>query len=1080
MVRFLFGRAVSGKTTTILNMIKEDVDCGQRDVVLLVPEQASFDYERSLLRILGDGRYTAVPVLSFTRLLDEVGRNCGGISGKHLTDSGRIILMSRAMKAVEDNLSLFSKYSSNTSFINSVIDVIGEFKRCGITSDEVRLFATRSKGALSQKLCDLALLYDAYDGVIKNQYIDVSDDMLRLGSMLSQYAYFSEKTVYIDSFKNFTGSQIKVIEHIIRQADEVVFSFCFDGERNKAGLFSNVLKTVNELERLAKKHGVSVEKPVILDKNYYSNEALAALESALCGKEREIYSYDCEQITLCEAESVYDETEFAANEIRRLVRSGKYRYRDFVVICRDDEKYRQAFLNTCERYSVPCFKDKRHTISHTPLPVFLLSALKACRTLSSEDILRYLKTELAGLSFDEVSLLENYVYVWRIERDDWKKEWNMSPSGFDGFSDEDKEQLDLLQQLRVRAITPLLNLRSRLGDCAEQMTNALWRLMEDCSVGEKLPLLCGDNSELEIISGSYDAVVEILDALNDTLGDAFCTIEQFEEYFEIALSSAEVGSIPQMLDEVTFGAADRIKPKEPKVVFVLGLNQGVFPATANAGGIIGGNERIKLLRLGMPITDYTLGFSIDEEYLLYTTLCAASDRVYACYHTVDDSGKEAKPSVVIENIARLFQNCRKITFGKDSFSYDRIETPRAAFTGLMRNYDGELSLSLKAVFSAGEYKDRLNQIERLRSEKEDELSCGMGEKLYGKNMYLSATAINTYFTCNFSYFCKYGLHAKTINPAEINTLQRGTMVHEVLEKTIEKYGKDICTLSDEQIKAEAENTIEEYLAAIQGIEQVADARMEYIVKSIKKLSVAILCHMRDEFAQSGFEPVKCELKIGGEDGDIEAAVIKTPDGSIKLRGAIDRVDTYGAYIRVVDYKTGTRKFALSDVLYGLNMQMLLYLYAALKSQKYKDFAPAGVLYLEANSKVGDTAPFIMNGIINDKENVRTAMEADNEGKYIPQISFNKDGSVSKRSNSFIDEELFYDTFNHMERLLVKMNRELLEGKMPVNPRDTGNKDACTYCDFASVCGIENRSHQKSPKRANGELSEIFKGGDGNV
>ena len=450
MIRFLFGRAVSGKTTTILSEIKNDVDLEQKQVVLLVPEQSSFEYERSLLRILGDGRFTNVPVLSFTRLLDEVGRNCGGIGGKHLTDCGQTILMSRAVRAVSENLSVFSKYVGNTSFLTSLIDIIDEFKRSGIDSEALRDYAEKAQGMLSLKLKDIALVYDSYDGIKEGTFIDASDDMARLDKMLSEYAYFAEKTVYIDSFKNFTGAQLKVLEHIIRTADEVVFSFCHSGNSNQT-VFMNVCETVRKIENISKKHGVEIAPPTVLDKNYYSSEELSALERVLSGMDRTPYTESAENITVCEAETLYDEAEFVANEIRRLVREEGYRYRDFVVFCRDDETYRSRIENICGKYSVPCFKDKRHSIDHTPLPVFLQSAMKAADRYHSEDILRFLKTELADLSFKEISELENYVYIWKIEGEMWKNEWTMSPSGFDGFNENDEKKLAELNELRKRA-----------------------------------------------------------------------------------------------------------------------------------------------------------------------------------------------------------------------------------------------------------------------------------------------------------------------------------------------------------------------------------------------------------------------------------------------------------------------------------------------------------------------------------------------------------------------------------------------------------------------------------------------------
>lgn len=1086
MLRFIFGRAHSGKTTTVLNRIKTELDGGNKDIVLIVPEQSSFDYERKLLRILGDGRYTSVPVLSFTRLIDEVGRLCGGIAGKRLSDCGRTVLMSRAVSSVTDELSLLGKYSANTKFIESVIDTVNEFKRCGIDSADIKNCAdTLPKGILSAKLRDIALVTDAYDGIIKNEYVDPCDDMMHLEKQLSQYAYFSEKTVYIDAFKNFTGAQIKILEQVIRQADDVTFSFCFDEHlSNDAALFSNVGATVRKLVSVAEKYGVDIDKPTVLNKPHFTTEELCALERCLSLGSTDVYEHDANSVTVCAADSIYDEAEFVANEIRRLVRTEGYRYRDFVIIARSEDTYRSAVEHMCRRYEIPCFTDKRYGIAYLPLSVFLRSAINASFSFSTDEILKYLKTELAGLSLDEINMLENYVYIWKIDRADWKKEWTMSPSGFDKFDDTDIKQLKTLNDLRTRAISPILSLKSSFNGSAEAMATAIWKLMTDCSVADRLAALIDElpPDDAELNRQSYDAVINILDSLCDTLGTAECTPRMFSEYFELALSQAEVGTIPQMLDEVTFGAADRIKPRDPKIVFAVGMNQGVFPASAACGGIIGSSERSRLLRLGLPITDYTLGFSIDEKYLIYTTLCCASDRVYVSYSASDSAGKPAKPSSVVENILSLFPKCHTLTYGKDSFTADRVETAGAAYTGFMRNFGNTaLCNALSDVFgSIPLYSERIRSAKRYKQNLQPTLSCETSERLFGKNMCLSATGIDTYFRCSFSYFCRYGLHVKVIKPAEIDVLQRGTIVHEVLEKLITEKGAGVSALTDDEIREKTDLIVEEYLARIQGIDQICDNRFMYLVSCIKSLTVEVVCHIRDEFAQSGFVPVFCELKIGGADGDIEEAVIPAPDGGrITLRGAIDRVDSFGAYIRVVDYKTGARKFCLPDVLFGLNMQMLLYLYAALSSKRFSDCVPAGVLYLEASKHLGEDNNFCMNGLLRDDKEVIEAMDAENSGKYIPRLRYKKDGTPYKNKD-YINGELFSDIFAHMEKLLVKMNMSLRAGEISVDPTDGLDKDACKYCDYAAVCGIENRAHNKVLRLDGEALEKAFKEGGYNV
>ncbi len=1080
MLKFIFGRAASGKTETVFRHIKAQTENGAKNQILIVPEQSSFDCERKLLHILGDGKYTDVPVLSFTRLCDEVGRLHGGLGLRRLTECERIIFMSRAVSSARDELAFFAKYADDTRFIENAITTLDEFKRCGIGSAELREWSERVSGALSQKLCDLALINDYYEALIGNKFSDPSDELASLDRKLGEYAYFAEKTVYIDSFKNFTGAQLNIIERIIAQADDVIFSFCFDEHLTADGeLFSNVAATVRRITEIAQKHGVSVAPYEVLSQNFYKSPALAALERGLSVCPGEVFAEPTDAVNIMSAPDKYGEAELCAREIRRLVREEGYRYRDFLVVARHAEQYCGAVEDMCRRYELPCYIDRRYEISFLPLSVYLLSALRAADNFSTEDILKYLKTELCGFTALETATLENYAYIWKINGKKWCDEWTMSPSGLDKFDDEDKARLEEINALRVRAITPLFRLRTAAGKPARDIAEAAWNLLESESVSERLATLCEQLPPLEAEQNrlGFSAVADILDSLVIALNDDAMTLKKFYEFFALALSGATVGTIPQMLDEVSFGSADRIMPREPKIVFMLGINQGVFPSSVTASGIIAGSERQSLLRAGMPILDYTLGFSVDEEYLAYKNACCATDKVYFSF-AANDGGEEAKPSGIVDRVEKILPACRRLCYDEIA-QKDLIETAATAFTALMRDREGAPSGMEEYFALKDDYNSLIAAVDNVKNIGDERLSGDIGTRLFGKNMYLSATGIDTYFRCAFSYFCRYGIGAKVIKPAEIDSLQRGTIVHEALEKIVSANGKEIVNLTDEEIVSEIDKIAEEFLARIPGIEQIADNRFMYSIAAIKQLTADVIRHIRDDFAQNGFEPVKCELKISGEDSDIEGAVIKTEGGSIKLRGAIDRVDRFGAYIRVVDYKTGSRKFRLPDVLYGLNMQMLLYLYAVIKSDKFEGAKPAGVLYLETRKTPDEEQNFRMNGIIARDEIIHAAMDAENDGRFVPKLKRKKDGSFYK-SNDFIEPEHFYEIFDYMEELLRGMNLDLRAGKIAVDPTDGLDKDACKYCDFAAVCGIENTPHRKVEKCDDMRMWEKFKGGDANV
>ena len=334
MLKFIFGLPASGKTHTVMQMIKEDAKNG-RQSVLLVPEQFSFESERSVLKTLGDRAARSVSVMSFSRLCDEIGRNTGGIAGRTLNDGDKVIFMNRALSAVEKELKLWSGYCRSVAFAKTMLDTVGEFKINSVTPQDIRN-AALSVGSekLSAKLNDTALIYETYDTLTGEKFIDPADALTKLYRQLEQFKYFRNKTVYIESFKGFTGQQFKIIDRILAQADDVTVALTDDIRLQKEfNIFSNIRKAEERIRKSAKRFGVEEAEPIFLGESRYNSKSLSALERLIAGGEPVLSNG--EGITVCEAALMFDEAEFAARTIRRLVRENGIRYRDFVIIARD-------------------------------------------------------------------------------------------------------------------------------------------------------------------------------------------------------------------------------------------------------------------------------------------------------------------------------------------------------------------------------------------------------------------------------------------------------------------------------------------------------------------------------------------------------------------------------------------------------------------------------------------------------------------------------------------------------------------------------------------------------------------------
>lgn len=1081
MLTFILGKPKTGKTTLIINKIKELSEKGGK-AVFVVPEQFTFETERAVLKALGDKASLDVTVLSFSRLCDEIGNISGGIAGKLLGDADKVIFMHRALSSLKGELKLWGRYTDNVNFSTTMLDTIGEFKINAITPEEIRKASEKiSLPSLKAKLLDIALIYESYDMLVGERFIDPADRLSKLYSQLENTRYFDGKTVFIDSFKGFTGQQYKIIERIFSQADNVYVSFTDNIKVKKEySIYANIRKAEEKIKNIALKYKKGISDPIILDNSYCFNDSLDDLEELLSSgtvnSEKDIGN----GINLVYGSTVYDEAEFTARTIRKLVRTKGLRYRDFVIIARELEAYEEAVANACKKNGISCFYDKRMPLSDFPLTVAVQTAVSAIK-FSTENILRFHKTGLGTLSYDEISVLENYTYLWNIEGVIWQDKWDMNPRGFETKKEcaETVKELEEINNLREMAIKPLVEFKNSFSGSASDMARAIIKLFRNCNVGEKLkgmvnaPYIVDMPYSEDLLRQAYDIYMDILDSLVISFGDATISADSFMDALNIAVSKASVGVIPQCLDQVSFGSADRIRPSSPKYAFILGANQGEFPKNAANSGIFNISERKELIEYDINIEDNSLFTSIEESYLVYSNLCCPTDGLYISCHSRSITGEKTEPSAFFEDIK---ENIKCSIFYEPSDILDKASLPE---TGLslyseyckrLRNQNTQVSSLGKALQKEG-FGDKLEFIENMISDKPLKIENKTALELYGNEIYMSATKFDTFNRCRFSHFCRYGLGAKKLQPADFDVLQRGTIVHYVLERFITDYGKGISELADAELERLTDLYIDEYLDSVSGFRSVETARTRFLVSRVSRSLKEVVKHLAKELGQSDFEPVACEMKIGKDGIPLEFGF---ENGKILINGSIDRVDEYNGYIRIVDYKTGSKSFKLPDILFGLNLQMLLYLYAVTRARDIPDSKSAGILYMPSKRDINGKG-MAMNGLINMDSDLSYAMDKSGTGEFVPKLRLNSDGSVSKLNKSYISGNKFGEIFDYIEKLIKKTGEKLLSGDIAVSPMDGRESKACAYCDFASVCRAEDIISERVPDLNNDDVFEAMKG-----
>ena len=1076
MLQFILGRAGSGKTEYLRRVLSDRSLQGDGKCIMLVPEQYSFETEKAMLRLAGPQRANAIGIYSFTRLGETVFRQVGGAAGRRLTDGGRRILMSSAIAACEDCLEVYRSAARSGRITDLMLTAVNEMKLCEITPEQLTETAKELKSrSLAQKLRELGAIYAAYNALVAASYLDSRDDLTRLAQALKGSGLFSGYTIAVDSFEGFTVQELGVLRELLRQADNVLVSLCTDGlSRDGAGLFALVDRTRWRLTRLAEEEQVEVLPPVVLTSSpRFQNENLKLLEAQLFFPEEGLVSKDARGITLFEARDVFQEAEYVAASIRELAVRGM-RYRDISIICRSPQQYYGCLDVALKKRDVPCFLSQPVRVDGEPVTRFVLGALETVQNgLDTGGLLDLLKTGVAGFTPEEISDLENYAFLWRISGPAWREEFVRHPRGFGWeMTEEDAACLRGLNGLRERLIAPLERFEEGTRDASgREISQAVYRLLMDFELEETLPEYCrrlerdGEGALAARQLRVWDLLMEILDQMHSILGDRKITRERYCRLLKEVLAGEDVSEIPQTVDQVVFGTAEQVRQSSPQAVFLIGVTQGDFPLNPRSSGVFSDAERRELIALDLPLGDPLEQKAIEERYLAYSVACAPS-RMLTISWPRSAGGEDKEPSELVAGVRGIFPGLEPERNLPEEFFANSREAAFSRMAARWRENSPQAEALRQFAREDPDYAGRLEALERAAGERPQRVEDPvLAQKLYGERLYFSPTQIETYHSCPFKYFCRYGLNARERRPAQVDVLQYGSIMHHLLEKIFSLSPEERAGYSQEKLLELVRELIAAYARENMGGLELLSGREKYRLDRMAQSACKLILHIEAELAQSRFVPEHMEWKLGK---NAPLLRVETGDGAVvTVGGTIDRVDVYHRpdgrrYVRVIDYKTGGKSFKLADVLYGLNMQMLVYLAALVEDgQSF----PAGILYMPAGEpnvsaeRGADPAEIEkasrrqlkMSGLLLDDSEIIQAMEAGAKGEFIP-AALKKDGSPDSRSSVLSQEDLRL-VLEHSKRLIAAMGQELLQGAAEARP-NMKNHSACQYCPYGAVCGRE--------------------------
>lgn len=1067
MLHLILGRDWTANREFVLRKIAEDVRERRPNRILMVPELISHDTERRLCAAAGDTASRYAEVLSFTRLGRRVSDAVGSAALECLDGGGRVVAMAAAARQLSSRLKSYASVETKPEFLTGLIDGIDEFKRCCITSEDLKAASKEAEGSLAQKLEELSLLMESYDALCSRGKRDPRDQMTWVLEQMEAGDFAKNHVFYIDGFPDFTRQHMAILEHLIAASPDVTVSLNCDRPESPLLAFEKAGSTASQVLRAAQRAGVEVE---ILHVRERENALLPVREFLFQGNLPENQAQGV--LHTIRVDTPWEECMCAAQRVMELVRGG-CRFRDITLVLTDVGGYLPLVNLVFHRMHIPIYQSGTEDILQKSVISTVLAALDAALTgFEQRSVLKFLRTSLSPLSPEECDRVENYAILWGIRGQKWLEPWRNHPDGLGKEWDEKwKQRLDALNQARARAMDPLNRLVmgfQKAKNLKEQVL-ALYGFLQELELSQRLYDMAqemddaGDNRSAQILNQLWEILISALEQMYDVLGETVWEPEHFVRLLRLLLSQYDVGTIPPVLDAVQVGPVTAMRCHEQKHLIVLGANEGSLPGYTGSAGILTDQERVALRQLGVPLTGGAMEGIQAEFAEIYGVFCGAQESIW-----VMSSGEQ--PSFVFQRLAKLAGGEER---GRAPLGFAPADGGEAG--AWLAGWNDRETASRLGVLESYDETVRRREHDLGKVEREHV------EKLYGKTLQLSASQVDRQAECRLSYFLQYGLRAQERKEATVDPAEFGSYVHAVLENTA-RCVRDMggfAKVSQEETLELAHRYSEEYFS--QHFTELDSQRLSYLFRRNAQELDMVVKELWQELRQSLFAPVAFEVGFG-KGGQLPPIAVPNHSMNALLRGFVDRVDAWingsTTYYRVVDYKTGRKDFDYCDVFNGVGLQMLLYMYALRQSGESilgdhpiavgVQYFPARAPYLPTEGKLdAQEAEEIRKkewkrkGLLLNDEQILQAMEP---GETPQRMSYTvkKDGTLS---GDLADREQFRMLEGYVFRILGELVEDIASGNVTPNPYTRGTShDACAFCPYGSVChkdSVEGRRNYKT-------------------
>ena len=1112
-LRFCFGPSGSGKSHRIYEEIMQRAaEEPGRNFLIIVPDQFTMQTQKDLvIRSDRDGILN-IDVLSFGRLSHRILEEVGTKEMPVLDDTGKSLVLQKVAADLKEQLPAMGSLLHKQGYIHEVKSAISEFMQYGISTQDMDKLITsaQKRGALAMKLKDLKTLYRGFQDYIRDHFITTEETLDVLRRSLSKSKILKGSVVVFDGFTGFTPIQNRLIQELMRVCAETIVTvtigvgedpYKMDGEQK---LFHLSKKTVADLEKLAAEAEVERGEDLFVKggpNRFAKAPALHYLEQNLFRYQYEPYAGEQQEIHMFEALSPREEVHQTALYIRHLIREQGMTYRDIAVVIGDLEGYASYVETEFGQLEIPCFLDRTRGIVLNPMIEYIKSALQLyIKDFSYDTVFHFLRSGMADISREEIDELENYVIRtgargYRTYSRLFTRRTEELQGNAEGSEQAEEKTMERLNRIRQQFMDAVEILHMGSQEKAGDYVSHLYDFLEQNQVQQKLLNYQqqfekeGDLSRAREYAQIYRLVMDLLDQVYELLGEEEISRQEFADILEAGFGEITVGTIPQNVDRIVVGDMERTRLKQVKVLFFLGVNDGNIPKNASKGGIISDMDREFLIESGTEMAPSPRQQMYIQRLYLYLNMTKPSEQLYLSYAKVNSEGKGIRPSYLIDTVRKLFP-AMSVEYPQNRSRLEQIEGRQEGARYLaeeLREYvEGTLPeeerqdfyLMYRAYEADAAGRDLLTRA-AFRRYRESGLSRIVARALYGQQLENSVSRLETYAACACRHFLQYGLSLQEREEFGFEASDMGTVYHAVLENFAGKLAESNLTWWDftEDFAAKAvKESVEAYAATYGETVLYSSARNEYAITRMSRILTRTVLTLQKHLKQGSFQPDDYELSFRFAEDLDSIHVDLSEDEKMHLQGRIDRIDVSEdaehVYVKVIDYKSGNRKFDLAALYYGLQLQLVVYMNAAMEmeSRKHpdKEIVPAALLYYHIDDPTIETpveltdeqineqilAKLRMNGVVNSDPGVVERLDRYMQDKSVViPVEKKKDGSFSARSGVLSREEMQLIS-SYVDAKIRSIGREILDGKIAANPYEKGNEEACTYCAYKKVCGFD--------------------------